>query len=97
MNNIFRKNFNTMPIHQQLRFLRKRKRKTQEIIGDLIGLSERTVRAYETAERLPDLATLSLLMEDLCEDDFEARAVFQSWEYAVAARDVCYRTQCKQS
>ena len=87
MNTMIQTTLKTMPLHKQLRFLRKRSRKTQVIVGDLIGMSERTVRAFETAERHPDLATVSMLIETLCIDMQEANLIIDAWEKASDARE----------
>ena len=95
MNAIVRKNFIMMTIHEQLRFLRKRNRKTQEVLGGLVGVSSRSIRAYETGERLPDLGTVSMIMEILCAGSFEVASMLHAWEKAAEAREVCYRPLCK--
>lgn len=89
MNTTVKENFVTMPIHDQLRFLRKRNRKTQEVISGLVGVSSRTLRAYESAERIPDYATLSILIEVLCKNSFEVSALLYTWESA-SGKQVSY-------
>ena len=96
MNAIVRKNFMMMTIHEQLRFLRKRNRKTQEILSGLIGVSDRTLRAYETGERLPDIGTLSLLMENLCDSNFEVACMIHAWEKASGVPKVSYQPSLKR-
>lgn len=89
MNTAIRENFVTMPIHDQLRFLRKRNRKTQEVVSGLVGVSSRTLRAYESAERIPDYATLSILIEVLCKSSFEVSTLLYTWESA-SGKQVSY-------
>ena len=46
-----------------LHALRKEKRVTQKEIGELLGISERAVRYYETGERRPDFDGLLKLAD----------------------------------
>lgn len=96
MNNIIRQNFIMMTIHDQLRFLRKRNRKTQEVLSGLVGISDRTIRAYETGERLPDLGTLSIIMEILCHNSFEVASMLHAREKAVESRELSCQSLYKQ-
>lgn len=61
---------------QRLQAARKRAGyRTQDALGDVVGVSGRTVRNYENDKTMPDLATLTRLRELLGEFDVEGDPV----------------------
>jgi len=59
---------------------------------EMLALSSRTIRAFEKEERLPDLPTLSMLIQALCRDSYEAQQLLQSWEKASKNRNFKHST-----
>lgn len=49
--------------------------KTQEALGDLVGVSGKTIRNYETGKTRPDAGTLEVLRSHLGHFDAEGDAV----------------------
>lgn len=50
-----------IPIGSTIKFYRKKEKLTQQKLGDLVGLSEKTIGSYENHKNEPDLETLVAL------------------------------------
>jgi len=51
------------PLNERLKELRKERKISQKALGELLGISDRNIRFYESGEHRPDFEGLLLLAE----------------------------------